>query len=118
MLGVTVREANGLAHLLSHANFLARTVDEVELTLREENSKGDTGEPTTCAEIEDAGARTETDDLGDGERVKHMVLVELVDVFTGYDIDLRVPLVIKVMECLYIRVSSSGTIRESGSSMP
>jgi hypothetical protein len=99
---MTVSKANGLTYLLGHADFLARTVDEVELTIREENGEGDAGESATRAEVEDTGAWTETDHLGDGERVKHMVLIELVDVLAGYDVDLSVPFVVKGVKGLYL----------------
>ena len=95
---MAVRQADGLADLLRHADFLARAVDELELTVGEEDGQGDAGESTAGAEVEDARAGTETDGLGDGQRVEHVVLVELVDVLAGDDVDLRVPVVVEGVE--------------------
>ena len=57
-------------------------------------------ESAAGAEVEDARAGTETDGLGDGQRVEHVVLVELVDVLAGDDVDLRVPVVVEGVEGL------------------
>ena len=67
VLGMTVLQTDGVAHLLGHTDLLARTVDEFEPTVWEEDGQGDAGEPTACAEVEDLGTGTETDRLGDGQ---------------------------------------------------
>ena len=95
---LAVLQSDGIADLLSHANFLARAVDELELAVGKENGQRDAGETTARAEIEDLTAWTETDDLGYRHRVKHVVLVEVVDVFAGDDIDFLVPVAIERIE--------------------
>ena len=60
----------------------------------------DARESTTCAEVENLCARAETEYLGYCHRVKHMVFVEVVDVLTGDDVDLLVPVAIEGIEGL------------------
>ena len=102
MCRMAVLQSDGIAHLLGHADFLARTVDELELTVGKENGQGDTGEATACTEVENLAAGTETDYLGNCHRVKHMVLVKMVDVLAGDDVDLLVPVTIEGFEVVYL----------------
>ena len=95
VLRVAVVETDGTTHLLGNTDLLARTVDELEAALGEEDGQGHTGKTTTGAEVEDAGAGTETQDLGDGQGVEYVVLVEIVDVLTRDDVDLFIPLPVK-----------------------
>ena len=67
MLWMAVDEADGLTDFLCHADLLARAVDELELAVGEENGQGNAGEAAAGAEVEDAGARAETDGLCDGQ---------------------------------------------------
>ena len=80
VFGMTVGKTDGAAHLLSDTYFLACAVDEFEFYLRKEDGEGDARKTTTRAEIEYTGARTEVDDLSDGEGVEHVVLIEVVDI--------------------------------------
>ena len=82
MYGLHVGQSDGVGHLLRHTNLLARAVDEPELAVGEEYGQGDAGEASACAEVEDAGGRLEAAHLADGQRVEHMVGVEIVDVLT------------------------------------
>jgi hypothetical protein len=99
MGGGAVLKADGIAHLLSHANLLSRTVDKLELALWEENREGHTRESAACAEVENAGTWAEVDNLGYGQRVEHMMLVELVDILARNDINLSVPVAIEFAKC-------------------
>ena len=67
MFRMTVCQANGLTHFLSHTDLFARSIDEFELTVREEDGLRDARETAASTEIEDASAWTETDGLGDGQ---------------------------------------------------
>ena len=112
VLGMAVAEADGLAHLLCHTDLLACAVDKLELAVREEYGEGDAWEASSCTEVENTGARTETDDFGYGEGVKYMVLIELVDVLAGYDVDFRIPFVVKCVKCLYLLLLTGGEVGE------
>ena len=96
--GLTVLEADGLADFLRHADLLTRTVDEFELALGEEDGQGDARKTTARAEVEDAGAWSEVDNLSDCQGVEHVVLVKLVDVLTRDDVDFRVPVAVEGVE--------------------
>ena len=99
---LTVLQSDGITDFLSDTDLLARAVDELELAFGEENGQRNAREPAASAEIENRGARTEIDDLGDGHRVKHVVLIEVVDVLAGDDIDLVVPVTVEGIECFYL----------------
>ena len=100
--GLAVLQCDGIADLLGYTDLLSCTVDQLELTVGEEDGQGDAGKTSAGAEIENLGAGTETDDLGNRHRVKHMVFVEVVDVLTGDDVDLLVPIAIKGVKGLYL----------------
>ena len=99
---LAVLQTDGLTNFLCHPDFLARAVDQLELAAWKQNGQGDSREAATRAEIKDTGARLETDDLGYRHRVEHVMLVEMVDVFSGDDIDLVVPVAIEGIERLYL----------------
>ena len=96
MGGGAILKADGIAHLLSHANLLARAVDEFELALGEEDRKRHTGKAATRAEVENTSARAEIDNLGYGQRVEHVVLVDIIDILARNDIDLSVPIAVEL----------------------
>lgn len=112
VLGMAVAEADGLAYLLCHTNFLACAVDKQELAVGEEYGEGDARKPSSCTKVENTGAGTETDDSGYGEGVKYMVLIELVNVLAGYDVDFRIPFVVKGVKCLYLLLLTGGEVGE------
>ena len=100
--GLAIIQSNSLAYFLSDADFLSCTVDEFELAVGEEYGQGDAWETAARAEIEDSGALAETDDLGDGHRMKYMVLVEIVDILAGDDVDFVIPIAIEGIEGFYL----------------
>ena len=112
MSGGAVLKTDGIAHLLSHANLLSRTVDKLELALWEENREGHTRESAACAEVENAGSWAEIDNLGYGQRVEYMMLVELVDILARNDINLSVPIAIELAKCGKLLQLYIGKIRE------
>ena len=97
--GVYILIAGILYSLQLYTDFLACTVDELELAFREENREGHTWESATCTEVENAGTWAEVDNLGYGQRVEHMMLVELVDILARNDINLSVPVAIEFAKC-------------------
>ena len=94
VLGVAILQTDGAAHLLRHAYLLARTVDELELCLGEQDGKGDAGEPSAGAEVENPRAWPEVDALCYRQGVEHVMLIQIVDVLSGYYVDLRVPVAV------------------------
>ena len=101
---MAVLQTDGLTDFLCHSDLLARAVDEFELTVGEENGQRNARETTSSAEIEDLTARTETDHLGNGHRMEHMVLVEVIDILARDDVDLVVPIAIEGLEGVYLTV--------------
>jgi len=98
VFGLAVLQSDGGRDLLYHADLLARTIDEFELTLREENGKGNARKTTARAEVKDAGAGAEVHHAGNGQRVKDVMEVEIVDILTRDNINLLVPFVIEGIE--------------------
>ena len=100
--GLAILQSNSLANFLSDTDFLSCTVDELELAVWEEYGQWDAWETTACAKVEYSGAFAETDDLGDGHRMKYMVLVEIVDILSGDDVDFVIPIAIEGIEGFYL----------------
>jgi hypothetical protein len=96
--GLAVLQSDGSDDLLGDTNLLAGAVDEAERALGKEDGKGDAGEAAAGAEIEETGAGTEGGHTGDGEGMEDMVEIEVVDVLTGDDVDLLVPLAVECVE--------------------
>lgn len=82
----------GLGDLPGHLHLLADAVDEVEPHIREEYGKRQTGDAPSGSEVEHARAWGELEESGDGERVKHMVHLKVIDILARDDVDLGVPL--------------------------
>ena len=80
MLSNDILQANGLRHLGGYENLLACAIDELEATLREHDGKGNARETATRTKVENLRAWLEACELGNGQRVQHMVLIEVVDV--------------------------------------
>ena len=99
---LAVLQADGIADLLGHTDFLACTIDELELAVRKENGQRDAWETTTCAEVENLTASTETNDLGNRHGVEHVMLIEVVDIFSRDDVDLLVPVAVEGIEGFYL----------------
>ena len=95
---LAVLQSDGIRHLLCHTNLFARAVDEFEVTLRKHNSQGNTRKTATSTKVENLRTRTEVNHLGNSQRVKHVVLVEVVDILARNHVDLRVPVTIKGVE--------------------
>jgi len=110
MLRVTVFQADSVAHLLSHANLLARTVDKLEVALRKENGEGHARKTTTCAEVEDMRAWLEADETTNGQRMEHMVFVEIIDILARDDINLLIPFMIQRIEGFKLRILLIGEL--------
>ena len=60
---------------------LACAINEMKRTIRPEDGQGNAGEPATCTEIKNIGARCGMEAKGDAQRMQHMVLVKMLDVF-------------------------------------
>ena len=81
----------GVFHGVHHGDFLAGAVNEVELGLGKHDGQGDAGKPSASAEIHDFHAWKQLEILRYGEGVKHMMLIKVVHVLSGDDIDLAIP---------------------------
>ena len=98
MFSHEILQPDGRSHLVADTDLLAGSVDELELALREEDGERDARESATATEVEDFCAWAEIDGLGNGHGVKHVVLVEVVDVFAADDIDFVVPVAIQLVD--------------------
>ena len=98
MLGGDIGEAEGGDDLVADAYLLADAIDQMELRLGEHDGQRYAGEAAAGAEVHDAGAGAEMDNLGDAQRVEDMVLIEVVDVLARDDIDLGIPVVVEGVE--------------------
>ena len=75
-----ILQSYALRHLGSHAYLLTDAVDQVEVHLGEHDGQGDTGKATACANVENLRAWGEAYHLGYAQRVKHVVLIEVLDI--------------------------------------
>lgn len=92
MLECNIVKLDFLGYGLRDSDFLANAVDEMEAALRIEYCERDAGETASGAEVENCGAVAERFEKARyGEGVKYVVAVEVVDIFTGYDVDFFVP---------------------------
>ena len=98
MAGLAVFQSDGVADLLSHTDFLARAVDELKLAFGKQDSQRNAWEAAASAEVENACAGAEVYHPGNGHRVEHVVLVEVVDVLARDDVDFGVPVAIQLVE--------------------
>ena len=95
---LNIGQSDGLGHLVDYIDLLPSAVDEAELAFGEEDGQGNAGEAAASAEVENAGAWTEMNELGDSERVQHMMLVEIVNVLARNHVDFAVPVAVKSVE--------------------
>jgi len=95
VLGLAVGQADGMAYLLGHANLLARPVNQFELAFGKHDGQGNAGETTACAEVKHMGLGPELDEAGNAQRVEYMVLIQVVNILAGDDIDFLVPFMIQ-----------------------
>ena len=107
-----VFQPDGLGHLRCHHNLLARPVYELEVDFGEHDGEWDAGETAPCAEVEHVGAWLEADELGYSERMENVMLIKIVDVLAGYDVDFRVPVSIQVEESGELAALLLAQIRE------
>ena len=98
MFGFGIVQPDGVDDFLHDFDFLARAIDEGELHIGVENSEGDARQSATGSQVQDFGARPELHYLRYRQRVQDMVWVQLVDVLTGNDVDLIVPLPVQGAE--------------------
>jgi len=110
MFRVTVLQTDSIAHLLSHTDFLASAVDELELALRKEDGERHTRESTACAEVENLGAWLEADKTTYSQRVEHVVFIEIIDILSGYDVNLLIPFMIERIELFKLRILLVGEL--------
>ena len=81
-----VCQSDAVCHFRGHSHFLADAVNEVELHFGKQDGKGDTRKAAACAQVHDACACLEADDLGYSQGVEHVVFVQVLDVLAGYDV--------------------------------
>lgn len=112
VFSLEVFQSDGLSHLVAYSNLLARTVDEFESALREEDGKRNTREASSASEIEDLGSVFEVDGFGDSHGVQHVVFVEIIYVLSADDIDLGVPLSVQSVKLRYLLFLSVREVRK------
>ncbi len=110
-LGGDVGQAYGMYDFVTDAYLLAYAVDEVKMYVGVHDGKWYTGKPAAASEVHDAAARHEANEPGYGKRVQDMVLVEVVDILAGDDVDPGVPVTI---ECVQLTKLCNLQWREAG----
>ena len=98
MEGFDIGQSDASGHLGGYPDFLADAVDQPKMTFGKHDGQGYAGKASARSDVENAGAGLEVDVLGDGQRMEHMMEIQVVDVLAGDDIDLRVPIAIKRVE--------------------
>ena len=91
-------KAYGFGHRLSHLDLLTYSIDKMEAALWPKNGEWYTRESASCAEIQNLSPVARRDKLTYRQRVENMMYINIVDVFSGNDIDLTVPVGIEVAE--------------------
>ena len=91
MDGFTILQTNCLNDSLGHTDLLASTINEPKGHLREKDGQRYAWEAAASAKIEDTRSWTETDHPGNSHRMKDMMEIEIVNILTGYDINLFIP---------------------------
>ena len=84
----------------------------MELALGEHYGKGDAGKAAAGAKVHNLGSGLEVDDLGNAKRVEDVVLIEVVNVLAGDDVDFGVPIVIQLVELLELGGLFGGEVLE------
>lgn len=95
-----VVQLNGFSHSLSHLQFLPDAVNQMETRIWEKYSQRNARESATAPQVEDMRVGAELYHLCDGQGMKHMMQVEVLDVLARNDINLSVPVRVQSIECL------------------
>ena len=90
-----IGESDAIDDIGDHLDFLANGVDEGKAGVGEEDGERDPRETAAGAHIENLAHGGEGHHLGDGQGVEHVVLIEVLHILAGDDVDLSVPLLIK-----------------------
>ena len=98
MFRTTILQSDSVANLLSHAYLLARSVNQLKIAFGKENGQRNTWETATRTEVQNLGAWGKLNHLADGQRVQHVVFVQVVDVLARNDVYLGVPVTIQSVE--------------------
>ena len=98
LFGTHILETKLFHHILHHFYFLPDGVDQIELGIGEKDGQRDAWETASGADIKHLSHGLEGLHLGDGEAVEDVVLIEMVHVLAGDDIDFGVPILIKWQE--------------------
>ena len=80
MLESDVGQADLLCYRRSDTEFLADTVDEMEMAVGEHCRQWYAGQSTATAEVENFATGSKANELGDSKTVKDMVDLEVVDI--------------------------------------
>ena len=90
-----VLQPDALGHGRCHLDFLADTINEVEMAFGEEDGQGNTRETAACTHVHDGGPWAEANDLGNTERVEDMVRIEVVNILARNHVYLGVPVAVQ-----------------------
>ena len=98
MFRCAILQSDGITHFLCDTNLLARTVNQLKAALRKHDSQGNTRKTATRTKIENLRTRGKAIVTRDGQRVEHMVKIQLIDILARNDIDLGIPVAIEGIE--------------------
>ena len=76
-----VFQSDAAGNFGGYAHFLADAVHQMELHFGEKDGKRDSRKASSRAEVHNLCSRLEADYLGYAQRMQHMVLVQVLDIF-------------------------------------
>ena len=98
MLGSDIPDAGAGLYGIHYFYFFTDAVYQVEGCVGEQDGQGDTGEATAGADVDDLTVLFELEGGGDGQGMKDVFFVKAVDILTGNDVDLIVPVLVKLFQ--------------------
>ena len=98
VLSGDICKTEGLHDLVAYANLLTNRIDKMEMNVGEHNRQRNAREATACAEVHDPCVWTEIDNLCYAKRMEDVVLIEVVNILAGDDVNLGIPIVIERIE--------------------
>src|SRR5690606_10586992 len=83
---------------LYHYNFFSCAIDKMELNFREKYGKRNTWKSPSRPEVHNLSTRNERCKCSYGKGMENMPGIQVVDVFSGYDIDFTIPVSVQFVE--------------------
>lgn len=96
--GFQIPQTQSRGHAFDDGDLLADGIDGRETRFGEEDRQRNRRKAAAAADVENARPGVERADLGNSQRVEHVTQVQLVEILARDDVDLRVPVGVKVVQ--------------------